>query len=308
MRFSILFVSLCICSLVRAQQFKVQDIGSLKDTKNDYDIINVPNGFIAIEYSVKKQMAYTFSLDKLRYTGKLIKYDEKLKVVKEVALSGGDRIYGPFIPFLKNISNRTFLFYHKPSDDESEIALYASELDETRLEPKSPKKILAINQKNIGLFKAHDLFDNQKLVFKEFPNFQKTIVAWSGGVNNEIYISVVDQNMDLIWSKHEVVAGASEIKLSNACLDKNGTAFISYSDKKSKDKRSFIFITKQNVTPINIELMVDGATVRHAFVSPGDNDIIIAGTYMENSDELLAGAFSQHINTSNFAISNKLKY
>src|SRR6187551_2384735 len=110
MRPFILFVSLCICFLSRAQQFKVEDIGSLKDTKNDYDIINVSNGFIAIEYSAKKQLGYTFTLNKLRYTAKLIRYDEKLNIVKEIALSGGDRIYGPFIPFLKNINNKTFLF------------------------------------------------------------------------------------------------------------------------------------------------------------------------------------------------------
>jgi hypothetical protein len=251
-------------------------------------------------------MAFTFTLNKLRYKAKLVKYDEKLNIVKEVELSRGDRVYGPFIPFLKNINNKIFLFYHQPSDNENEIGLYASELNETTLEQKAPKKILAIDQKNIGLFKAWDLFSNQKLIFNSLPNYQKTILAWSGGVNNEIYISVVDQNIDLLWTKHETVANAGEIILSNACIDKNGAVYISYVNKK--DKRNFIYITKQQAPSINMELLIDGGNARHSFVSLLDKDIMIAGTYTENNGDYLTGAFSQRLSTNDLKFSNQRKY
>jgi hypothetical protein len=45
--------------------------------------------------------------------------------------------------------------------------------------------------------------------------------------------------MDLIWSKNEKVAGADEIRLTSACVDKNGTAFISYINTHKKDKKEF---------------------------------------------------------------------
>ena len=309
MRLYAMLVLLSIYSITSAQQFKLDDVGILKDSKGDRDIIKVSNGFIAIEYSTKTRMAYTFTLSKLRYDSKLIKYDDKLNIQKQIILSGGERVYGPFIPFLKSISNKTLLFYFQSSDNENEIILYASEIDESTLELKTAKKILAINQKNIGVIKAFYLFDNQKLIVNVFPNNQKTIVAWSSGVNNEIYISVLEQNMDLIWSKNEKVAGADEIRLTSACVDKNGTAFISYINTHKKDKKSFIIIAKQNAATANLELVIDGGIIRHAFISPGnsDNDILISGTYMEGTDYLLTGAFSQHINANSLVVSNKLK-
>ena len=305
-----MLVLLSIYSITSAQQFKLDDAGVLKDSKGDRDMIKVTNGFIAIEYSTKTRMAYTFTLSKLRYDSKLIKYDDKLNIQKEIILSGGEKIYGPFTPFLKNINNKTLLFYYQSSDNENEIILYASEIDESTLDLNSPKKILAINQKNIGVIKAFYLFDNQKLIVNVFPNHQKTIVAWSSGVNNEIYISVMDQNMNLIWSKNEKVAGADEIRITSAAVDKNGTAFISYINKHKKDKKSFIIIAKQNAVTANIELIIDGAIVRHAFISPGsnDNDMLIAGTYMEGADYLLTGAFSQNIDANSLVFSNTLKH
>ncbi len=305
-----MLISLSIYSVTFAQQFKLDDAGILKDSKGESDIIKVTNGFIAIEYSAKTRLAYTFTLSKLRYDGKLIKYDDKLNIQKQIILSGGERIYGPFIPFLKNINNKTLLFYHQPSDNENDIILYASEIDESTLELKTTKKILAINQKNIGVLKAFNLFGNQKLIVNVFPNYQKTIVAWSSGLNNEIYISVMDQNMNLIWSKNEKVAGADEIRLTSACIDKNGTAFISYINKHKKDKKSFIIIAKQNAATANMELVIDGGIVRHAFISPGNNDddMLVSGTYMEGTDYLLTGAFSQHINANSLVFSNTVKH
>src|SRR6187399_1904985 len=105
MRLFVMLVSLSVYSATFAQQFKLNDAGVLKDSKGDRDIIKVTNGFIAIEYSTKSRLAYTFTLSKLRYDCKLIKYDDKLNIQTQIVLSGGERIYGPFIPFLKNINN-----------------------------------------------------------------------------------------------------------------------------------------------------------------------------------------------------------
>jgi len=305
-----MLISLSVYSSTFAQQFKLDDAGILKDSKSDRDIIKVSDGFIAIEYSAKSRMAYTFTLSKLRYDSKLIKYDDKLNIQKQIILSGGERIYGPFIPFLKNINNKTLLFYYRTSDNENEIILYASEIDESTLELKTAKKILAINQKNIGILKAINLFDNQKLIVNVYSNHQKTIVAWSSGINNEIYISVLDQNMNLIWSKNEKVAGADEIRLTSAGVDKDGTALLSYINTHKKDKKSFIIIAKQNAVATNMELIIDGGIIRHAFISPGnnDNDFLVSGTYMEGTDYLLTGAFSLHIDVSSLVLSNTLKH
>ena len=99
-------------TVLSAQEFHV----SYSEEMNAEDGINpmpVGDEYIGFNTGTKMQFAYTFKLDKVKYNILLRKYDSKMKMVKELKLSNGEKVYGPFYPYLLKYDNRPFFLYYQ---------------------------------------------------------------------------------------------------------------------------------------------------------------------------------------------------
>lgn len=259
------------------------------------------NEYIRLDLDGNMQLAYTFKLNKVKYSITLLKYDDKMQLVKKTRLSGGDKIYGPFKPVLKRLNNKIWLFYFQLSEEKEVIDIFAVEMNTGQLEINEPRKILSINQKNVGPFKTLDVFYDHTFIIEQSPDHSKTLVLWCSGRNNNLFYSVLDSNMNVLKSKNEEIPGIDKLTIHNACQDNEGNVYAGYGTNGV-----FVGPIKEEARILSVE--TGDVKPEQVFVSAGTGkDIIyIAGIYNEG-DQKQAGVFSQTLNTNNFALSPAIK-
>jgi hypothetical protein len=257
--------------------------------------IKLGDAYFGMDIDIKSQLAY--KLDKIKYGVTLLKYDKDLKVVKEVKLENGERVYGPFEPMIKKINDKIFFLYYQHTGEDDNIKLMSCEIDPITLKLSAPEELLSLVQKNISLQQALQMTSSYKFELMPSPDLSKTLVLWSSGVNNQIYFSVLGKDFKKIRSANETISKESKIEVINACVDNIGNVFISYNN--SKRKLPHIILNKADSKSSDFELNIGSGEVYEAYVFPSinDNNIVVTGTYREGTDRL-AGVFSQVINVS----------
>src|SRR4030095_14855171 len=104
-----------------------------------------------------------------KYSNKLWAYDEQVNFYKETELEGGREAFGPFYSFLEVINDRLYYICYNYSETTG-IEISAAETDTTSLKPGPLKKVITIDQKNIGLFKIMNLYASYNFVVKVSPD------------------------------------------------------------------------------------------------------------------------------------------
>jgi hypothetical protein len=261
--------------------------------------MKVGNDYFFLKTDTKSQFGYTFKLTKTKYSAKLLKYDKNLNLTKEVELSNGERVYGPFKPMLKKVYDKLCFFYYQLAPGDDNIQLMSSEVDLSTLAPGTPKEILVIEQKNIALQQAMDLMTSNKLVFTASPDNSKILAVWNSGINNQVFFSVLDNDLNVTRLGNETVKGETEIAINNACIDNGGNIFIGYSN--TKQTNAHVLMSMSNAKTNAFEIKIENGNARNAFVlsSATDKNIRIVGTYKENKAGI-TGVYSEILSGPDF--------
>ncbi len=263
--------------------------------------LKVADAYYSLEAEQKMQFGFTFKLHKVRFPIKLMKHDKGLQTLKEISLSNGEKVYGPFLPVLKNFNDKPYLFYYLFSEEDERIKLMAAEIVPSDLSLKTPEELLSIEQKNVGLQQASDLLYNYKFELTPSPDKSRWLALWSSGINNRFFFAVLDGSLKRLRTADETISGQRELVVKSACVDNAGNVFISY----VADKQAHIFSSSANGKKMDQEVKLGAANAFEVFVLPSLNstDIQVAGTYKEGKD-MITGVFSQTLNSASFTMSN----
>ena len=226
---------------------------------------------------MNKQLFYTFTLNKIKHRIILLKYDMEMKLVKKVKLSDGDKVYGPFPPLLKKINSAAHVFYFQLSDDKENIDIFDIIVSPDQLDISSPKKVLSLEQKNLGVFKlerAFDVLGGYRFIIEQSPDRSKTLVLWCSGRNNKVFYSVLDSAMNILRTKAETIADSDKFILQNVCIDNKGNVYAGYNTEN-------ILVSPANAETHTLTVQLLNGQAEQVFVSAAhDKDMIyIAGIY-----------------------------
>lgn len=305
MKIITLFALILSCSFLSAQQFNVSLSEKIK-LNADSRPLKSGDGYFSLATDTKNQFGYTFKLNKVKYSAKLQKYDKNLKMMKEVKLADGERVFGPFKPFLKIVDDKIFFINYQQSEESDRILISASEIDPVSLSLHPSVELLSIEQKNVGLQQSMDLITSNKFVFSLSPDHSRSLVLWSSGINNQVFLSVMGDGFKKIRSANELVRTETTITVANACLDNAGNVFVACYNEKNKT--AHLLINRDRQKTVDRDIKIQGGTPGQVFVLPSnkDNSIKLAGTYKEMNGNL-AGAFSETLTAPDFQLNAPVK-
>lgn len=295
---------LLLGNVLLAQQFHVS---FSEQMKLDGDApLKLGDDYYGLDADTKSQFGYTFKLNKIKYSAKLLKYDRNLKVSKEVKLSDGERVYGPFAPTLREIGDKLYFLYYQLADESEHIKLWLSEVDLSSLSLKTPLELLDIEQKNLGLMQSAEVLTGKNLQFSVSPDKSKLLVLWHAGDGNNIYFSVFGEDFKKLRGGNETIKKESKIVLTNACIDNAANVYACYSN--SKQNNSYVLVNRPNANTTELDLNILQGTPVEAFVVATSNAsaVKIIGTYKENTGNL-AGVFTQTLSTSDLKFGNVVR-
>jgi len=132
----------------------------------------------------------------LKYAVTISKFDRNMKKVGEYELEKGEKQFGPLEPELILLNNRLCLAYFQ-SDNKSSFNLYLALVDDNSLTIKEPKKICAIQQDNVGIFKLESVLNAGLVFFTHSADNMKTLIACKASPN-AILTFVADNDLNIV--------------------------------------------------------------------------------------------------------------
>ncbi len=306
MRTSIVLLLVIITSAVTAQKFSVETIGQIKDKKSFSDIVLFDNRFYGLETAASSKFGWTATLDKMKSSCKLLVFDNKLNLTKEVPLADGKEVFGPFSPFYKAINNKLCLIYYK-YDSKNGIEIYSSVVDPVTAALSDAKKILTMSQKNIGLFKMMDLYSSYDLLIETSADKSKNFFFWTSGVNNACSYSVTDNEMNVIRSGNYEIENVKEFTISNVLVDNAGNFFVGCLYLKKEVFLPYLLSGLSGSSMKTTELQMESVKAHSIYIAPGTDEtkLKLYGTSSQDG-EYITGAYSLFIDKKSLKISNPL--
>jgi len=142
---------------------------------------------------------YKWAFSKLydmKFGVSVAKFDRMMNKVAELDLRNGDKVFGPLEPQLILLNNKLILAYFQ-SDNNTSFDLYLSEVDQTSLALKAPKKIYSIQQENVGIFKMESVIHaHQIFVINSADNTRALIVCNASA--STMQAIVVDADLNIV--------------------------------------------------------------------------------------------------------------
>jgi len=297
--FCIFFLACFYCSL--SQPFTVTASTPL-DYDGASDLIPAGDGYLAIDTDLKRKLVYTYKLNSPGHSITLLKYDKNMQLVKKTKLSGGKKVYGPFLSEIKNLNGKICLFYYQPGEEKTDIDIYLAVIDPDRVEISEPRKLMSLEQKNVGYFKAINVFSDFRFIITQSPDQSKTLLFWCSGQNNKLFYAVTDSGMNILRSKVEMIAETGKFIAQNACVDNAGNVYAGFNAEK-------VFVGPAASDAKTLTVVPGGSgLVRQLYVAPGSGkDLVYIAGITGGIEDGNAGAFSATLNTNNFTLSATLK-
>mgnify|MGYP003583620737 CR=1 FL=1 len=233
------------------------------------------------------QFALTATLKKVTYGIEFTKYDENLKVLKELTFAKKNEL-GPFMPIIHYGKDAIFVIYFKFKDEDN-LKMLVSKINLEDLNIVATKEIMELNQKNKGLFGTMDAIEDAQVRFRvseDKNNF------WAIYANpNLISSTAFDNNLNITQKPEFTSVNLKSIQITSTYFDNNGNKVLAYNYDKSKGKdlrtQGLYFLspnTKGSITDVkltNINIP-SNLTLKK---SEKSNKLLIAGHYFENNFE-----------------------
>ena len=193
--------------LTNAQKFTTSVSESFR-IELDGAMFKSGNDFITFKETDKKTVfGITFKLSKAKFGIKLLLYDATMKLVKENHLSSGEKNFGPFPSAIKKINGKPWLVYFTYEDDEeNSLKIMAAEIDPVSLNLGNAKELLQVGLGKSGLLKSLELLGKGQFLLKWSPDNTRLLSFWSSGLDNQVFMSVLDADLNPVWNKKEAIS------------------------------------------------------------------------------------------------------
>ncbi len=297
---------LVLSIVTHGQRYEVKTLGIIKDQKNTPDLVKYGNRYYGVINTAKSRMGWTLKLEKIKYSNKLLEYDEQVNLYKETEIEGGKELFGPFSSFLEVINDK--LYYISYSYTQSTgIEISAAETDTISLKPGPLKKVITIDQKNVGLFRIMSLYSSYDFVVKVSPDKSKFLFLWIPGVNETFFFTVTDNKLNKLNSVSGSIQNATDLLVDNCIIDNAGNFFMGYKYRK-KDKYYSGVVTSINGVTKEVAITIDGASPHDVYVSAGfaDDHVRVYGTY-SNDGYYITGGFSCTVDKKSLLVKGLLQ-
>lgn len=306
MKYLFLPCLLALSILTHAQRYEIKTLGILKDQKNTPDLVKYGSRFYGITSAAKARMGWTMNMEKAKSSNKLLAYDKQVNLFKETELENGKEVFGPFSSFLEIISNKLYFISYRYTESTG-IEIFAAEVDTVSVSPREAKKIITIDQKNVGLFKTMNLFYSYNFVVKASPDQSKYLFLWMPGVNETFFFTVTDNKLNKLNSVNGSIEKASDPLFDNCIVDNAGNFFMGY---KYKRKGTFYsgLVTSVNGVTKEAPISLKEGSPHDVYVSIGsaDDHVRVYGTY-SNDGYYITGGFSYNLDKKSLAMKGLLQ-
>ena len=193
-------------------------------------------------------------------------------------------------------------------EKKDEIKIMVVEVDMASFTVGTPKELMTIEQKNVGLFQGMDLMTSFRFAIAVSPDHSKRAIFWCSGLNNKLFISVFGENLTKTRSIIETIKGTEKFYLSNTCIDNTGNVFAAYGYTGSPRSFSHLLIYKNEGQTVDMEIKPDQGEIYGPFIALSETgDVLHICGLLKETTENLSGAFSQTLNTSTFQMGPRKK-
>ena len=298
------FLMLSIVS--NGQRYEVKTLGIIKDQKNTPDLVKYGNRYYGVTNTARSKMGWTLKLEKIKYSNKLLAYDETVSLYKETEIEGGKEAFGPFSSFLEVINDKLYYISYNYTESKG-IEISAAEIDTISLKPGPLKKIITIDQKNVGLFKIMSLYSSYDFVVKVSPDKSKFLFLWIPGVNESFFFTVTDNKLNKLNSVSGSIQNATELLLNNCIIDNAGNFFMGYKYERKDKYYSGLFTSINGVTK-EVPITLNESRPHDVYVSAGlaDDHVRVYGTYSDD-DYYITGGFSCTVDKKSLIVKSLLQ-
>ena len=290
-----------------------QEISFDKNNQTDFipssNVFKFGNKYISFAQGEVKNQMGRFKLSKEKFQLSLYMQDRQMKLIGSIPLSNDERIYGPFDASLQQINNKLYLVYFQMAegDDAGPIHIMAGEVDTVNLGLKNPKEILTVDyKKRPSVFIVANTLSTDRLRITQSPDKSKILVAWASGNENKYFYSVLDLQMNSLWSKAGTVGNDPELKafLSGSCVDNSENVYLGFTGKieTGPENGHVVVCTRSNNGKDLIMPIPDGQAAEVHCISSNDKTVKIVGAYHVNSPNL-TGVFSASLKVTDNKIS-----
>lgn len=306
MKYLLLPYLLALSLFASSQRYEIKTLGTIRDQKNTPDLVRYGNRYYGISSAAKSRMGWTVNLEKLKSSNKLLAYDEQVNLVKETELEGGNEVFGPFSSFLQIINDKLYFISYRYSESTG-IEIYAAEVDPASVTLGEAKKVISIDQKNVGLFKSMNLFYSYNFVVQSSPDKSKLLFFWMSGVNETFFCTITDNKLNKLSNVAGSIQNADEPLLDNCMVDNAGNFFMTYKYKRKGTFYSGLVTAVKGVAKEASIALTEGSP-HDVFVSPGatDDQVRVYGTY-SNDGYYITGGFSCSVDKKSLAMKGLLQ-
>ncbi len=312
----IMVLTLCILpTFINAQKIEIslypetefKEKGNYRTPKFD-NLIKVDDGYLSYEGEADKKVLGPWSkISKLTFNVELIKYDTLMNVVKTNALSSYGIKFGFSPSILQKIGNKYYLVAYEYNEEEETVRIKIGEINQTTLSISNIKELVKFNYKNIGVMKAMAYFDKNKLSFATSPDKTKSLIFWQSGMDNSFAFSVVDKEMNVLWSKNKLIDIPEDVVVISTCLDNFGNVYTAYKTESKKLITGHVLICQKAATEKDILVSEDEMYQILLVPSSKANIINVVGNCFGNS-EYISSVFSSVIDIDKMTLNNYKKF
>lgn len=306
MKYGLLTILLLSTVAAYTQRYEIKTLGIIKDQKNIPDLVRYGNRYYGISTSAKAKMGWTVNLEKMKSSNKLLAYDERVTLVKETVLENGNEVFGPFSSILEIINDKLFFISYRYSESTG-IEIMAAEVDTVTVSLGEAKKIITINQKNVGLFKIMDIIYSYNFVVRSSPDRSKYLFLWITGMNETFFFTVTDNKLNKLNSVTGSTEKTSDPTITNCFVDNAGNFFMGYKYKKKSTFHSGLVASVNGVTK-EASLTLKEGLPHDVYVSAGteDDHVRVYGTYSIDGF-YITGGFSCNLDKKNLSVKGLLQ-
>jgi hypothetical protein len=194
-----LFSHITFCQhsqLSLSEDFKIAE-KEYKDQTVAHSVYYNNSFYTATNSGIGSNYKWAFTkLYDLKYAVTISKFDRNMNKVKQYDLENGEKHFGPLEPELILLNNKLCLAYFQ-SDNKSSFNLYLALVDDVNLTIKEPKKICAIQQDNVGIFKLESVLNAGLVFFTHSVDNMKTLVACKASPNT-LLTFVADNDLNIL--------------------------------------------------------------------------------------------------------------
>lgn len=266
-----------------AQKFEVNLSEKQQLAENGLPYIKMGDEFIGLDIDGSRPLGRTAN----RYKATIVRFDQKLTVVKKNELSAGEKIYGEWFFKIKRINNKIWFFYYEHGNSLLDVfkSLMVVEINPTTLETSTPRMIATVlkeapNGTRIGRNTTLDILSSAD---------QKRTMVYMNFADNKVFLTLLDENLNVLWSKTDEVAGKGKIVPVLAYLvSDSGHFYFAHKVWAGKAYDDYeVRIYKQENEVIRKKLPMAHNPVTVSFLQAKSVPLIyVAGAYRKNSSRI----------------------